>query len=108
MPNATEIAPTPMPVAGHALGCSSRGPVTRTRVRGGPSCWRSARRADRPAAPNCWLSATRIILPLGLVTVYRTLDLLLSLGLVRKLHLAEGCHTYALSLARQTKRDTRQ
>jgi len=35
---------------------------------------------------------------LGLVTVYRTLDLLLSLGLVRKLHLAEGCHTYALSL----------
>jgi Fur family transcriptional regulator, ferric uptake regulator len=42
--------------------------------------------------------------PLGLVTVYRTLDLLLSLGLVRKLHLAEGCHTYALSLAgRQTE-----
>ena len=37
--------------------------------------------------------------PLGLVTVYRTLDLLLLLGLVRKLHLAEGCHTYALSLA---------
>jgi Fe2+ or Zn2+ uptake regulation protein len=36
---------------------------------------------------------------LGLVTVYRTLDLLLALGLVRKLHLAEGCHTYALSLA---------
>jgi Fe2+ or Zn2+ uptake regulation protein len=36
---------------------------------------------------------------LGLVTVYRTLDLLLSLGLVRKLHLAAGCHTYALSLA---------
>ena len=35
---------------------------------------------------------------LGLVTIYRTLDLLLSLGLVRKLHLAEGCHTYALSL----------
>jgi Fur family transcriptional regulator, ferric uptake regulator len=42
--------------------------------------------------------------PLGLVTVYRTLDLLLSLRLVRKLHLAEGCHTYALSLAgRQTE-----
>jgi Fur family ferric uptake transcriptional regulator len=37
--------------------------------------------------------------PLGLVTVYRTLDLLLSLGLMRKLHLAEGCHTYALSMA---------
>ena len=39
--------------------------------------------------------------PLGLVTVYRTLDLLLSLGLVRRLHLTEGCHTYALSLAGQ-------
>ena len=36
--------------------------------------------------------------PLGSVTVYRTLDLLLSLGLVRKLHLAEGCHSYALAL----------
>jgi Fe2+ or Zn2+ uptake regulation protein len=36
---------------------------------------------------------------LGTVTVYRTLDLLLSLGLVRRLHLADGCHTYALSLA---------
>ena len=36
---------------------------------------------------------------LGSVTVYRTLDLLLSLGLMRKLHLVEGCHTYALSLA---------
>ena len=35
---------------------------------------------------------------LGLVTIYRTLDLLLSLGLVRKLHLDEGCHTYALSM----------
>jgi Fur family transcriptional regulator, ferric uptake regulator len=40
---------------------------------------------------------------LELITVYRTLDLLLSLGLVRKLHLTEGCHTYALSLA--SKRD---
>ena len=44
---------------------------------------------------------------LGLVTVYRTLDLLLSLGLVRKLHLVEGCHTYALSLAGRTERDAR-
>ena len=31
---------------------------------------------------------------LGLVTVYRTLDILLSLGLVRKLHMEDGCHTY--------------
>jgi Fur family ferric uptake transcriptional regulator len=36
---------------------------------------------------------------LGLVTVYRTLDILLSLKLVRKLHLEEGCHTYAVSAA---------
>jgi len=36
---------------------------------------------------------------LGLVTVYRTLDVLLSLGLVRRLHLEEGCHIYAVSLA---------
>lgn len=34
---------------------------------------------------------------LGLVTVYRTLELLAALGLVRKLHLDEGCSTYALS-----------
>lgn len=34
---------------------------------------------------------------LGLVTVYRTLDLLDKLGLVRKLHLDEGCHRYAVS-----------
>jgi Fur family transcriptional regulator, ferric uptake regulator len=32
---------------------------------------------------------------LGLVTVYRTLDILLSLGFIRKLHTEEGCHTYA-------------
>ena len=36
---------------------------------------------------------------LGLVTVYRTLEILLSLKLVRKLHLEEGCHTYATSAA---------
>jgi Fe2+ or Zn2+ uptake regulation protein len=35
---------------------------------------------------------------LGLVTVYRTLEILHGLGLVRKLHLEDGCHTYALSL----------
>lgn len=36
---------------------------------------------------------------LGLVTVYRTLEILSGLGLVRKLHLDEGCSTYALSAA---------
>lgn len=33
---------------------------------------------------------------LGLITVYRTLEILSELGVVRKLHLDEGCSTYAL------------
>jgi Fur family ferric uptake transcriptional regulator len=32
---------------------------------------------------------------LGLVTVYRTLDLLTDLGLVRRVHSEQQCHTYA-------------
>lgn len=31
----------------------------------------------------------------GLVTVYRTLDLLAQLGFVRRIHTEEGCHGYA-------------
>lgn len=31
----------------------------------------------------------------GLVTVYRTLDLLLDLGFVRRIHTEDGCHGYA-------------
>ena len=31
----------------------------------------------------------------GLVTVYRTLDLLAECGLVRKIHAEDGCHSYA-------------
>lgn len=34
---------------------------------------------------------------LGLVTVYRTLELMESIGLVRPVHLANGCHGYALA-----------
>jgi Fur family ferric uptake transcriptional regulator len=34
---------------------------------------------------------------LGLVTVYRMLELMDGLGLVRAVHLAEGCHGYVLS-----------
>lgn len=37
--------------------------------------------------------------PLGSVTVYRTLEILQSAGLLRKLHLEDGCHSYVLSLA---------
>jgi Fur family ferric uptake transcriptional regulator len=31
----------------------------------------------------------------GLVTVYRTLDLLVEAGAVRKIHQSDGCHSYA-------------
>ncbi len=34
---------------------------------------------------------------IGLVTVYRTLDLLAEMGLVKRLHGREGCHGYAAS-----------
>ena len=54
--------------------------------------------AHEPISPSELLAAGREYPPaLGLVTVYRTLDILAALGLVRKLHLAEGCHSYALS-----------
>lgn len=33
---------------------------------------------------------------LGLVTVYRTLDILVQAGVVRRVHLEDGCHGYAL------------
>lgn len=32
---------------------------------------------------------------LGLTTVYRTLDLLVELGYIQRVHFAEGCHSYA-------------
>lgn len=48
------------------------------------------------ASPMDLLALGRAYHPaLGLVTVYRTLDILLSLGLIRKLHTEDGCHTYA-------------
>lgn len=34
---------------------------------------------------------------LGLTTVYRTLDLLVELGYIQRIHLDEGCHSYASS-----------
>jgi Fur family ferric uptake transcriptional regulator len=42
------------------------------------------------------LELGRLIHPqLGRVSVYRTLDLLTKLGLARKVHAADGCHSYA-------------
>lgn len=56
--------------------------------------------ANGQATPAQLLALGRARLPrLGLVTVYRTLEILGNLGLVRKLHLDEGCSTYALSPA---------
>jgi Fur family transcriptional regulator, ferric uptake regulator len=55
--------------------------------------------SEGQASPAELLALGRVHHPaLGLVTVYRTLEILITLGLVRKLHLDEGCHTYALSL----------
>jgi Fur family transcriptional regulator, ferric uptake regulator len=42
-------------------------------------------------------TAQRAYPQLGLVTVYRTLDIMAEMGLVRKVHLANGCHSYALA-----------
>jgi Fe2+ or Zn2+ uptake regulation protein len=56
--------------------------------------------AGGQATPAQLLALGRAHQPaLGLVTVYRTLEILSALGLVRKLHLEEGCSTYALSPA---------
>jgi Fur family transcriptional regulator, ferric uptake regulator len=56
--------------------------------------------ANGQATPAQLLALGRTHQPnLGLITVYRTLEILSALGLVRKLHLDEGCSTYALSPA---------
>ena len=53
--------------------------------------------AGGQATPAQLLALGRVHQPsLGLITVYRTLEILSELGLVRKLHLDEGCSTYAL------------
>jgi Fur family transcriptional regulator, ferric uptake regulator len=50
------------------------------------------------ASPASLLVSGRAYHPdLGIVTVYRTLDILLELELVRKLHSDDGCHSYAPS-----------
>jgi Fur family ferric uptake transcriptional regulator len=45
---------------------------------------------------NDILDKTKEILPnTGLATVYRTLDVLVELGLIARVHFEDGCHTYA-------------
>lgn len=57
--------------------------------------------ATGPLTPAELLEAARGAHPaLGLVTVYRTLEVLETLGAVRKLHLDEGCHSYVLTTVR--------
>ncbi len=48
------------------------------------------------ASPSEVLERAKLYYPtIGLVTVYRTLDLLSELGLVRRIHAADRCHSYA-------------
>ena len=96
MPNATEIASTSRPSpdalldvlaqAGYSNTRSRRAVLTAICEAGGQASSAELLALGRAHHP-----------PLGSVTVYRTLDLLLSLGLVRKLHQEEGCHSYAIS-----------
>jgi Fe2+ or Zn2+ uptake regulation protein len=96
-PDATRAASTSLPSPGALLDALAQAGYSNTRSRravllaiceaGGQASGAELLALGRAHHP-----------PLGSVTVYRTLDLLLSLGLVRKLHLAEGCHIYALSL----------
>ena len=47
---------------------------------------------------NDILDKTKKILPnTGLATIYRTLDILVDIGLITRLHFEDGCHTYAYS-----------
>jgi Fur family ferric uptake transcriptional regulator len=51
---------------------------------------------DEPMTPAEVLErGCRIYPKLGLTTVYRTLELLNELGVVRRVHLGKGCHAYA-------------
>jgi Fur family ferric uptake transcriptional regulator len=103
MLNTTEIAPTSRPSPDALLDVLAQAGYSNTRSR--RAVLTAICEADGQASGAELLALGRTHHPpLGSVTVYRTLDLLLSLGLVRKLHLTEGCHTYALSLvSRQTE-----
>ena len=57
-------------------------------------------RATEHLTPSDILAQARQVHPkVGLTTVYRTLDLLGKAGFVEKIHMAGGCHSYALSRA---------
>jgi Fur family transcriptional regulator, ferric uptake regulator len=55
-------------------------------------------KAQRPLAPQDILEEAQVLHPnLGLVTVYRTLELFEALQLVRRVHRDGGCHGYLIS-----------
>jgi Fur family transcriptional regulator, ferric uptake regulator len=55
--------------------------------------------ADRRLTPAEVYQEAKVRDPhLGLTTVYRTLDLLVELGYIQRIHLEEGCHSYAPAL----------
>ena len=57
-------------------------------------------RNDQVLDPAAICAQARSLCPsVGLVTVYRTLELLTDLGLVRRVHSEQRCHSYALSAA---------
>jgi Fur family ferric uptake transcriptional regulator len=52
--------------------------------------------ASRHLTPAGIYERARVKYPqLGLATVYRSLDLLVELGYIQRIHLEEGCHSYA-------------
>jgi Fur family ferric uptake transcriptional regulator len=54
--------------------------------------------ADCPLSPaEIQIHGQALCSELGLVTVYRTLELMEEIGLVRPVHLANGCHGYVLA-----------
>ena len=54
--------------------------------------------ADAPLSPQGILEQAQAVhRKLGLVTVYRTLNLLAELNLVRRIHRENGCHGYLLA-----------
>jgi Fur family ferric uptake transcriptional regulator len=97
MPHVTCVTPTTIPSLDALLAALAQAGYSNTRSR--RAVLMAICEAGGQASGAELLALGRAHHPaLGLVTIYRTLDLLLSLGLVRKLHLDEGCHTYALSM----------
>jgi Fe2+ or Zn2+ uptake regulation protein len=53
----------------------------------------------RLSAADVYARAQRVCPDLGLTTVYRTLEILEQLGVIRRVHLDDGCEGFALAAA---------